>query len=410
MSNLDNAFERLKESRHYKDLRDYKPPFNPFDVMGVPYNRESHHSSVLAWLLKDGVNKKFRYKLLNWVADRFGDDSETKRRIVDTLNYNLDDINVRLEDEDSDSGRIDIFARFQSLVIGIEVKVGAIEGPDQLRRYQTLLEKRMLKDDKSVLIFLTRLGYESTTYDKDSDVPVVCMSWRNIVEIINEVNDASEKIGEEYIFRKQFSQHIKRNILMDTEEKVIVRNLLLEPGHAETVQKIINNVPSLDGFSDGWKQIVANVCDVDKSSLVKKEYHYGGQLKELKLTIPKWEKAGLPFTLMLYRDENVAMKYLAIRILLQSSYLKLDNEEIYIKLKKLKEESNGIVEYKKLAGWGHWSSVLSSDRGRMEVPETCFNNSEDWEKEAKDILEKQLLEEKNANGKNLLQLIQDNLN
>ena len=116
MSNLDNAIERLKESRHYKDLRDYKPPFNPFEVMCVT-DKEILHSRVLAWLLQDRVNKKFRYKLLNWVADQFGDDDETKCRIVDTLNYNLDDIDVRLEDEDSGSGRIDIFARFQPLLL-----------------------------------------------------------------------------------------------------------------------------------------------------------------------------------------------------------------------------------------------------------------------------------------------------
>lgn len=408
VSNLDNAIERLKKSRHYKDLRDYKPPFNPFEVMGVT-DKEILHSRVLAWLLQDRVNKKFRYKLLNWVADQFGDDDETKCRITDTLNYNLDDIDVKLEDEDSDSGRIDIFARFQSFVIGIEVKVWANEGTNQILRYQELLEKRMLRDDKSVLIFLTRLGYKSTTYDKDSKVSVVCMSWRNIVEIIDEVNDASEKIGEEYIFRKQFSQHIKRNILMEKDEKVIVRNLLNDPSDAETVQKIINNVPSLDEYWGGWKQIVANVCDADKSSLEEIPYHQASQLKELKLTIPKWKKAGLPFTLMLYRDKDVAMKYLAIRILLQSAYLNPSNEEIYIKLKKLEDESNGIVKYEKLVGWGHWYSVLSSDRGRSEVPGTYFI-SEDWEEEAKKILEKQLLEEKNANGKNLLQLIQDNLN
>ena len=409
MSNLNNEFERLKESRHYKDLRDYKPPFNPFEVMSVRYDRELHHSSVLAWLLKDGVNKKFRQQFVAWIAKQdIGLDKETK----DKLKFYYaedDDIEVRCEYGDSDSGRIDIFARFQSIVIGIEVKVWASEGPDQLRRYQTLLKKRMLRDDKSVLIFLTPLGYESATYDKDSDVPVVCMSWRNIVEIINEVNYASEKIGEEYIFRKQFSQHIKRNILMEKDEKVIVRNLLNDPSDAETVQKIINNVPSLDEYWGGWKQIVANVCDADKSSLEEIPYHEASQLKELKLTIPKWKKAGLPFTLMLYRDKDVAMKYLAIRILLQSAYLNPSNKEIYIKLKKLEDESNGIVEYKKLAGWGHWSSVLSSDRGRSEVPGTYFS-SEDWEKEAKDILEKQLLEEKNADGKNLLQLIQDNLN
>ena len=380
MSNLQDAIIHLIESPHYKELADYKPPFNLFDVMCVT-NKEKLHSRVLAWLLKDGVNKKFRYKLLNWVADQFEDDDETKCRIADTLNYNLDDIKVRCEDEDSDSGRIDIFARFQSLVIGIEVKVGAIEGPDQLRRYQTLLEKRMLRDDKSILIFLTRLGYKSTTYDKHSDVPVVCMSWRNIVEIINEVNDASEKIGEEYIFRKQFSLHIKRNILMEKEEKVIVRNLLREPGHADTIQKIINNMPSLTEYSEEWKQIVANVCDADKISLVEIKYPEKGEPYQLKLSIPKWKKAGLPFELMLDAREN------AVRILLY-----IDNfNNCQDSLVEFAKNSNSVVEFKKVPRMPKWYSVLKIDSIEFEREETIIDiYSEDWATQAEDKLSIQM--------------------
>ena len=383
MSNLDNAIEHLKESRHYKELRDYKPPFNPFEVMSVPY-RELAHSSVLAWLLMDGTNKKFRQKFVACVTNQdIGLDAEDE------------DIEVRCEYGDSEHGRIDVFARFRQLqlAIAIEVKIWAGEQERQIDRYQSFLEKKYPTDTKMV-IFLTPWGYEpESDIDKISEVPVLTMSWGTIAEFIDEVNDSFDKPEDEYNFRKQFSQHIKRNITMEKDEKLLVRDLLSDPGHAETIQKIINNMPSLYEYLDGWKQIVANVCKTDKNSLEEIVYPQRGQPIELKLVIPEWKKAGLPFELMLYKYENAA-----VRIMLFRSYLE-EGSQYKEKLDEFAENSNGIVEFKLLKDWTAWYSVLKIDDGEAERQETIFNlYSENWAEQAEEKLSLQM--------ENLLPLIQ----
>ena len=252
MSNLDNAIELLKESRYYRELRDYKPRFNPFEVMSVPY-RELTHSSVLAWLLMDRTNKKFRQQFVAWIANQENGLDEKAKDKLKFYYAEDDDIEVRCEYGDSEHGRIDVFARFPDLklAIAIEVKIWAGEQYKQIDRYQGFLKKKYPRHTKMV-IFLTPWGYKPVSdVEKFDDVPVLVMSWGTIAEIIDKVNNTSDELVEKYIFRKQFSQHIKRNIIMEKDEKHLVRNLLSDPGHAETIQKIFNNMPSLYEYMYG---------------------------------------------------------------------------------------------------------------------------------------------------------------
>lgn len=425
MSNRDNAIEHLKKSQHYKNLRDYEPPFNPFEVMGV-HEKESPHSKVLAWLLEDEINKKFRQIFVAWIANqdnRF--DENTNNELKSYCAEDDNDIEVSCEFGDSDS-RIDVLACIESLnlVIGIEVKVWADEQPDQVSRYQDLLKEGSYSNYKNkIVIFLTPWDEPPSTANECSCVRVLVMTWCDIFKIINEVNYESEKIGENYTFRKQFSQHIKRNILMETEEKRLVRDLLREGNNAATIQeiidssqseiedeatirKIIDNMPPLTDYLNEWKNIVAEVCgetDFEVDILGRGNAHKG----ELKIQIKRWDLSSLPFTLMFYKYTNAA-----IRILIWRDYLETDEYKvIYDKLEKLKNDSDGIIKYNKIPYWPTWQTVLSSDCVEdWENPETVFDlYSEKWKKKAKKILEKQLLEVKNADGKNLLQLIKDNL-
>ena len=388
MSNLDNAVESLKESRYYKDLRDYKPPFNPFEVMSVP-SRELPHSSVLVWLLRDGVNKQFRQKFVAWIAKQNIDiDKETKDKINSYCAEDNNDIEVRREYGDSDS-RIDVLACIESLnlVIGIEVKVWADEQPDQVSRYQDLLKEGSYSNYKNkIVIFLTPWDEPPSTANECSCVRVLVMTWRDIFKIINEVNYESEKIGENYTFRKQFSQHIKRNILMETEEKQLVRDLLREGNNAATIQeiidnpqseqkdramikKIIDNMPPLTDYLVEWKEIVAEVCgetDFEVEILYSRRAHKG----ELKIQIKEWDISNMPFTLMFYKYTNAA-----IRILIWRDYLETDKYKvIYDKLETLKNDSDGVIKYNKIPYWSTWQTVLSSDCvEEWENPETVFD-------------------------------------
>lgn len=170
---------------------------------------------------------------------------------------------------------------------------------------------------------------------------------------------------------------------MDKEEKRLVRNLLSDPGHAETIQKIVNNMPSLHEYSDGWKQVVAKVCKVDKNKLEEQILIWKGQPYELKLTIPKWTKAGLPFVFMLYKYENSMVRIMLLRDNLEKGSQYKDD------LVKFAETSNGIVDFKMLNEW--WYSVVKEYGGDLEREETLINlYSEDWARQAEDKLSLQM--------------------
>ena len=409
MSDLQDAIIHLIESPHFKDLADYKPPFNLFDVMSVRY-RELTHSSVLAWLLADETNTGFTRKFLDWIAGQNGIESETKRRIKFSSDYKFKDLDIRCEFGDSKHGRIDVFVRFRKLglAIAIEVKIWAGEQEKQIDRYQLFL-KENYHDDAKMVIFLTPWGHQpESDVEKFTDVPVLTMSWGTIAEFIDEVNDPFDKPEDEYNFRKQFSQHIKRDIVMDTEEKRIVRELLSDDKYAATIHKIFHSLPPLTDYLDGWKEIVSDVCGVEKNSLIVEIYPGSrAPVRELKINIKQWdEKAKLPFTLMLYKCED-GMFW--IRLLLWHEFVESGNklfDQFNDSLTNFKNNSNGIVMYTKIAGWA-WYSVLPSKFD--EIQETLFNPyKSDWKVEAKRILRRQMLVENNE-GKTLLQLIQDKL-
>ena len=410
MSNLQDAIIHLIESPHYKELADYKPPFNLFDVMSVRY-RELTHSSVLAWLLADETNTGFTRNFLDWIAAQDGIDDDTKRRIKFSSDYKFKDLEIRCEFGDSKHGRIDIFVRFRKLglAIAIEVKIWAGEQEGQIDRYQSFLEVNY-HDDKSMVIFLTPWGHEPVSdQDKSSDVPVLTMSWGTIAKIINEVNDPFDKPEDEYNFRKQFSQHIKRDIVMDTEEKRIVRELLSDEKNAATIHKIFHSLPPLTDYTDDWKEIVTDVCcgESKNCELIVKYYPDSHAPRELKIEIEEWnKKAKLPFTLMLYKCEN-GMFW--IRLLIWDKFLEPRNEfskGFIDSLTDFEKNSNGIVKYTKVAGWAFYT-VLSSKFD--EIQEILINPyKSDWKVEAKRILRRQMLVE-NSEGKTLLQLIQDKL-
>ena len=398
MSDLQNAVVKLMSSPHYKELAAYEPPFNPFEIAGATH-RELTHSSVLAWLLRDEANREFRQRFVAWIKDRIVAEAE-KKEDNHKLQKSWEGLNVPENPEDSSlepkivrtekgdkTSRIDVFAHFESLklVIGIEVKVRAGEQRDQVKRYQKLLCQNHPSYKKAV-VFLTPIGWKPETADENNvDVPVLAMSWGCVSEIIKEMRSAR---GNENDFRMQFSQHLERNIAMnETEEQRIVRELLSEGNNAETLDKIINNMPSLQIYSAQWKKIVAGICGVKEESLEEETYPERGRVKELSIRIREWREAGLPFTVMLYKYQNAS-----VRILLHEDDWK--RSKFKAELREFANRSNGVVsdEFPPLEGWWGWRSVLTKD-GTDEEPEHTLIDDiwrKDWEDNARERLYEQI--------------------
>ena len=396
MSDLQQAIDKLRSSPHYKALATYEPPFNPFEIVGATH-RELTHSSVLAWLLRDEANKEFRQKFIDKIA--------TGKPELD-LSVPNDPGDPRLKPEEVeteysfeagdrfDAGSIDVFVHFKSLkfVIGIEVKVNADEGPEQVKKYQKFLCQEYPDPYNKVIVFLTPGGYPSETKSSVPGVHVLEMSWSNIAWMIKKMQatlgGANKRDANN--FRMQFSQHLERNIAMnEREEQRIVRKLLSEGDNEKTLHKIIGNMP-LQGYSAQWKKIVAEVCCVKEESLEEKTLSQDGIVKELKICIPKWRNAGLPFTVMLYKYQN---QKASVRILLHWTDC-YEGKEFKAELKEFANLSNSVVnkEFPKLKKWTEWHSVLAKHKPDKEVKETLIDNiwSEDWEEKAEKRLREQI--------------------
>ena len=385
MNDFQQAINRLKSSPRYQKLATYKPPFDPFGVMGVLY-RERSHSKVLGWLLSDEANEEFRQKFVSWIVNR-----------LDNYNPNVGavwSVDVRFEHGDNEAGCIDVFAHFPDikLAVAIEVKVWAGEQDSQIGRYQCFLNRKCPNCMKAV-IFLTPSGEASKTEDPGTGVPVLNISWDEIARIIDNMRPEQ---GKENDFRVQFRSHLRRKIVMnEKEEKRIVRDLLCEGDNARILQRIMDNMPSLGDFSQQqqWKEIVAEVCKVEEPNSLELSMHptRGAAQSELKIIVPEWRDAGLPFTLMLhtYRGGSV-------RILLHKEVF--ENENNRVTLEKFAASSNGVInhEFPRLGGWTDWHSVLNENVATWHTPETDIHaeiyDDKAWKKEVKENLDNQIRE------------------
>lgn len=383
MSDLQQAIDKLKSSLHYQKLATYKPPFDPFEVMGVPY-RERSHSKVLGWLLSDESNREFRQEFVSWIVNRPDNDNP------DVGANESPDITCKCEHGDNEAGRIDVFAHFPDikLAVAIEVKVRIRQGEQdsQIGRYQCFLN-REYPNCMKVVIFLTPSGEASKTEDPGTGVPVLNMSWDQVERIIDNMRPEQ---GNENDFRVQFRNHLRRVIVMnEKEEKRIVRELLCEGDNARILQPILDNVPSLRDFSEQWKKIVAEVCGVEEDSLELKTYTERYVLRELKIRVPAWCEAGLPFTLMLSKYDEAA----SVRILLRNN----DYDKHKERLDKFAGTNKSIVndEFPPAENWSGWYTVLAVDGSEEYPPGTVidteiFYHYEKWNKQVKEKLERQM--------------------
>ena len=236
-----------------------------------------------------------------------------------------------------------------------------------------------------MVIFLTRNGELAKTASEEDEInneaPILCMSWREIADFIDECQER----GMEHNFRALFGQHILRSVMMEKEEREIVIDLLKEGDNKKTIDKIIDHYPSL---GDSWnvnkfKEIVNKVLP-DEYSENKMEdlelslYTSGCIVRELKIQVPKWKEKNLPFTLMLYKYNKTA-----VRVLMS------DHEfdkywEISLKNFKEKSEINAIGNFPKLRNWGFWRAVFDEEGDREEVSKTLIEaeiyDDEFWEK------------------------------
>jgi hypothetical protein len=146
-------------------LPDNDPLFCPVSLFGtMDFGRlETAHTRTLAWLLDPGKEHGFRDHLLRALLREVGG-PET--------NFFVETVASEFPiSRDEDSGRLDVIVKGRGTGLGsnpaswllvIEGKVDAMEGHEQLSRYDAWIE-RFEPDRKVYRVFLTPQGHEAET-------------------------------------------------------------------------------------------------------------------------------------------------------------------------------------------------------------------------------------------------------
>ena len=382
MNGLEHALANLTDTTEFQELKNYRPPFNAFTVIGrnsvLP---EIYYSNVLFWLLDDSSNSDFLEQFVSFINN----DVHALEIRSDRLNY------VQREFPDKEKGRLDIYMQFTEAVLAIEVKVNGPLKSEQIQRYQNLLIDKHPELGKAV-VSLTVSGYPNLKRqltDEQPEVPVIDMTWKQISGYID--NCSGQDHG--HTFRMQFKDHIDREILVNKKERQLVINFLKKNGNFEVFRKIYENYPRLvdEYYQNKFRRIVANLISEDEVNLdldkyPSREQHtlFGDQY--LRIKVQKWNNVGLPFSLMLYKYRYELPK---ICVLLQKEDYEKNKETLVC----FAEESDGVdCSYRDLSDWWvNWRAVFDSDDFSTGVALTdaeIFDN-EFWE-QVEQKLEEQL--------------------
>ena len=218
------SIEEIFFSEEFEHLCEYKNRFDLFKVMRIQ-NKELVHSNLVAELLDPNGSHRMGHLFLNAFVKEIGrkrvarDQYKNNQLTISTLTSILDAKAVIFRE----LHRIDIIVIFpeQKIVLGIENKIWSAEGEEQISRYQKIL-KAKYPDHTSAIIFLTPSGKAPQTDEPNTGIPVYCLSYQSIADIINKIkNNASATV---YYFLEQFVNHLEEYMAGNDE----VRNLCWE--------------------------------------------------------------------------------------------------------------------------------------------------------------------------------------
>jgi len=295
-----------------------------FRVMGVD-KKERPHSEILSYLLDPGNNhslekrflKKFLVLIKNKEAISFNDYLNMIKknpRAVETEKY-LDLNNI-----------IDIFIEFNSFVIGIENKVKADEGSDQLKQYQQIIKEKY-KEKNKLIVFLTPSGRDPDSSDSEIGVKVISISYKEIRDICKDIKGSAHDNVK--MFLNNFVIHLEEDIMgLSNEINQICRKI--HENHPEAYrylvehhQTIINekNKRLFKKLKDDINEIAESGLTIDKfgEEKIRKDFIRN----EIRIRNEEWPEG---FFIIIYKHSTFGIYPCVIEKVLNNKLEKLIDE------------------------------------------------------------------------------------
>lgn len=234
MSTHALELENFRNSLSFDSLDSYSKAFDLFKIMGVR-SKESVHSNILAALMREsaphGLGASFLNVFVGAIGRTISNCDPVPAEVLSSVAGHSAKIARELE-------CIDLVIDFPKLglVVGVENKIWAREQPDQIKRYQETLVERYLGYRHKLIVFLTPEGRKPETMDKESTVPVHCMSYSTIVELLTMHKEKASIPAAGFI--DQFCDHLEGYVTGNGEE---LNDLCwdLFSSHEETYKRLV---------------------------------------------------------------------------------------------------------------------------------------------------------------------------
>lgn len=347
------ALRNLHRDGRLSELDHFVTPLQIIRSLGIERD-EVAHSRLLAALLNPrqhrGAEAMLR-ALLRGILDRQSLANRTGERIREVLGASWTNVIIHREFRS-----IDIVAQIASskhaVVVGIENKIDADEGEEQLGRYQGAL-KRAFPGQTSLMVFLTPTGREPTTAISPHPVPTISAGYKLIVEAAEDALQKTTPGSRDDHTLSAIVAHLKENILgEDTEVRALVRQLWRE--HGKALRLAMKHRPRLADVRELYEALLREKFGDDAYTYY---WQPRGELREIKTVLTSWHETGFPFQFILcLNDEGAPL----VRLLIwRDSY-----DENATSLKKWARDVNAsdpnLVddEFTKLRNWWGWRRVF----------------------------------------------------
>jgi hypothetical protein len=289
------ALTRLQADNQFKKVGAHVPPLQLLDALGVARD-EVAHSRLLATLLDPQVHAGAA-SVLRTLLRRVARRTETPRRVsawIRRLPKGWSGITVQRE-----LYRVDVIADIpgpDGLVVGIENKIDAGEGEEQLYRYQSFLRDRF-PGRRALMLFLTPHGQLPLTARKKHKVPCLPISYGDVLASIEAAQKVANKRDSATL--ELVATHLREEIMGEPNPiRDAVRVLWRK--HADALRLIVEHRPQLKDIREAYMDGIRRRLGADAVEF--RDYpEKRGELREIKFWCNDWPT---PLVFMLREDDG----------------------------------------------------------------------------------------------------------
>lgn len=353
----------LLSSDDFREILSYDEKPNVMDILGVSYD-ERRHTKLLSYLFSSGESHGLGSKFFNdFLLDAAAMTSAAPPLPIEFA-VGFMEMNYRVTREygSSDGGFIDILidSPAASMILGIEVKVYAAEGRNQVSRYQEMIKRNFSHYRNKAIIFLTPDGRPSLTSNVNASVRCYSASFSVVSSALS--RSEGRWVSQIGALIDSYKRTIDNMTGADKDLTALVHKLWLNPTYQKAIDLLLMHRPRLADWKLEYEDAMRRIAKKELNSEVEFQYYRPrdvGEILEIKARFSELDCRGLPLTLMFYWYFTAAGEQPAVRLLVDGSSYHAN----ITSLKKFASDHPGIIasQFPTVADWTYWRRVFAED-------------------------------------------------